>query len=240
VLRVALIDDEQLILQGLIRVFPWAKYRCEVIGTACDGREGLRLVREKRPDILMTDIRMPNMDGLSMIAALRSEFPDMKIAVLTAFRDFDYAQRALTLGVCRFLLKPSKMDELYEAFDYMTRGAHESAGEPEAQAGSFVVRQAMMYIRRHYAEHLTLADVAEQVYVSQWHLSKLINRDLGKSFLEVVNEVRIERAKELLADPAHRVNDVALETGFSDAAHFSRNFKKLSGKTPAEFREKTR
>ncbi|MEG0126877.1 MAG: response regulator, partial [Clostridia bacterium] len=69
--RVALVDDEQIILQGLKKVFPWAEYGCEVVGTAADGLEGIDLVRKTQPHILLTDIRMPNMDGLSMIAALQ-------------------------------------------------------------------------------------------------------------------------------------------------------------------------
>ena len=97
--RVLLVDDEHIILDGLSRAVPWESLGCVVVGTACNGEEGLRLVRALRPDMLVTDIRMPNMDGLSMIAALRSEFPRLQIAVLTAFRDFEYAQTALNLGV---------------------------------------------------------------------------------------------------------------------------------------------
>ena len=90
--RVVLVDDEHIILDGLSRAVRGAEMGCEVVGTAGNGAEGLRLIRELKPDILLTDIRMPNMDGLSMVAALRSEFPRLQIAVLTAFRDFEYAQ----------------------------------------------------------------------------------------------------------------------------------------------------
>ena len=119
--RVILVDDERLILEGLSKVVKWTEFGCEVAGTARDGREGLALIREVKPDIVISDIRMPNMDGLSMLAALRSEFPQMQLTVLTAYRDFDYAQRAINLGVCRYLLKPSKMDELTEAVREMIR-----------------------------------------------------------------------------------------------------------------------
>ncbi|MFR5854487.1 MAG: response regulator [Lachnospiraceae bacterium] len=117
--RVVLVDDEQIILQGLQRAFPWAEYDCEVAGVAMDGQEGLKLIREVKPDLLLTDICMPNMDGLTMIAALKSAFPAMQVAVLTAYRDFDYAQKALNLGVCRYLLKPSNMEQLREAISTM-------------------------------------------------------------------------------------------------------------------------
>ncbi|MGN0776556.1 MAG: response regulator [Candidatus Ventricola sp.] len=242
--RVVLVDDERLILEGLSKVVPWKALGCDVAGTACDGREGLALIRREKPDIVLTDIRMPNMDGLTMLAALHSEFPRMQMTVLTAYRDFDYAQQAITLGVCRYLLKPSKMEEITQAVETMTARLRElppeiscEDAEPEgSEAGSFIVRSALEYMRRHCTEHISLTDVAESVYVSQWHLSKLINRHTGQSFLDLLGSMRIERAKELLADPAMRVHAVAEEVGYSDVAHFSKSFKKIVGKTPGEYR----
>ena len=243
--RVALVDDERLILEGLSRVVPWESLGCRVAGTASDGREGLALIRREQPDMVLTDIRMPNMDGLTMLAALHSEFPQMQMTVLTAYRDFDYAQQALTLGVCRYLLKPSKMDEIHEAVRFMAarldalsppeEGAEEESAEG-SEAGSFIVNAALEYMRSHCAEHISLADVADHVYVSQWHLSKLINRHTGQSFFDLIGGMRIDRAKVLLADPAMRVHAVAEEVGYNDVAHFSKSFKRIVGKTPGEYR----
>ena len=239
--HVVLVDDERLILEGLSKVVKWHEFGCEVAGTAQDGREGLALIREKKPDIVISDIRMPNMDGLTMLAALRSEFPQMQLAVLTAYRDFDYAQRAINLGVCRYLLKPSKMDELNEAIRTMITRLEEKDGAKEAapeqgEAGSFIVNAALDYMRAHCTERISLANVADNVYVSQWHLSKLINRHTGQSFLELLNEMRIERAKVLLADPSLRVHAIAEQVGYNDVAHFSKSFKKITGKNPGEYR----
>ena len=105
--RVVLIDDERMIVEGLRRVIPWQEYRCEVAGTAEDAASGAALIREVHPHIVFTDIRMPGEDGLTMLAGLRSEFPDMQVSVLTGYRDFSYAQEAIRLGVTRFLLKPA-------------------------------------------------------------------------------------------------------------------------------------
>ena len=250
--RVVLIDDEQLIIRGLSTVIPWKDLGCEVVGTAANGLTGLELIRSLRPDILFTDIRMPNMDGLTMLAALRSEFPRMQTAVLTAYRDFDYARQALTLGVCRYLLKPSNLSELKEAVETMVHRldllpapeeknredfSEESVNGSGSEAGNFIVSSALAYIRENCArQHLSLGDVADHVYVSQWHLSKLLNRETGKSFFELLGGMRVEKAKALLRDPGLHIQDVAEQTGYTDVAHFSKNFKKYTGQTPGEYR----
>lgn len=293
--RVVIIDDEPIIVEGLSKSVNWESNSCQVVGTAYSGEEGLRVIRQEKPDIIFSDIRMPYMDGLSMIAAIKSEFPMTQIAILTGYRDFDYAQKAIRLGVTRFLLKPSKMDEIEEALRAMTEKlenrlvkekqedlyysvlskkpdeaeeelkikndlpsekklycdkisgdnqekneSHDAvAGDNEildSTASSFIVKNAVTYIEEHYTDKLKLSDVADQVYVSQWHLSKLLNRHLGQNFSEILNGIRINKAKELLKDPSLRIGDIADEVGFLDMAHFSRVFKKQVGISANEYR----
>lgn len=254
--KAVIIDDEPIIVKGLEKTVKWKELGCVVEGTAYNGVEGMALIRSVKPDILITDICMPGMDGLAMIAALRSEFPYMEITILTGFRDFDYAQQAIRLGVCRFLLKPSIMDELNEAIrtmvdrlkmralvreadeaqDGMPGEPEEGEEEPGGAAGSFIVKNALAYIEENYSKRLKLSDVADNVYVSQWHLSKLLNKYTEQSFSELLNKVRVEKAKELLNDPSLRISDIAEEIGFLDMAHFSRVFKKLVGVSANEYR----
>ena len=243
--RVVLIDDEKIIVDGLTRVIKWADYNCEVVGAAYDAAGGAALIRRLKPHIVFTDIKMPDQDGLTMLAGLKSEFPEMLIAVLTGYRDFNYAQEAIKLGVTRFLLKPSKMDELHEALSAMKERLDKlppdaAAGEDEPcldrHAGSFIVNQATAYIEEHYAQKLTLQEVADKCYVSQWHLSKLINKYTGNTFYELLNNVRIEKAKALLNDPKLKIGDIVDMVGYSDAAHFSRVFKRIVGVSANEYR----
>ena len=237
--RVVLIDDEPLITEGLRKIVSWDKYHCEVVGTAEDAASGSRLIRSLQPHILFTDIRMPGDDGLTMLAGLRSEFPEMQVAVLTGYRDFNYAQEAIRLGVTRFLLKPSRMDEIHEALEAMTArlsdGKTEEAADSE-NAGSFLINQATAYMQKHYAEKLTLQEVADACYVSQWHLSKLMNRHTGKSFYDILNSLRIRAAKELLKDPGLRISDIGEKVGYADTAHFAKVFKKTVGMSANEYR----
>ncbi len=246
--KVMIIDDEPIIVQGFSRSVPWEKYDCQVVDTAGNGVEGKKLIEKNRPDMIFLDICMPEMDGLTMVAALRSEFPKMQVTILTGFRDFDYAKRALNLGVARYLLKPSNMEEIEEAIRFMIsrvepKEESEEAGElPETHenvASNFIVRNALAYIEENYKEKLLLSDVAEKTYVSQWHLSKLLNKETGQNFSEILNGVRIEKAKELLKDPSLRIGDIAEEVGFLDLAHFSRVFKKTCGMSANEYRNRS-
>ena len=145
--KVVIIDDEPIIVEGLSKAVHWEKWNCQVAATAENGQSGIEIIKRENPDILFSDIRMPGMDGLSMIAALKSEHPHMQIAILTGFRDFEYAREAIRLGVTRFLLKPSKMEELEEAVRVMvqnlshrkenTEGEKEEGGPEAAAAGGF-------------------------------------------------------------------------------------------------------
>lgn len=252
--KVVIIDDEPIIVEGLSKVIKWDKYGCQLVGTAFDGNEGMELIEEKNPDIVFSDIAMPGMQGLQMIAGLRVEHKDMMITILTGYRDFDFAQMAIKLGVCRFLLKPSNLAELEEAVQYMvdtlkskenqehaslnTEEISEAEEENHGTAGSFLVKNALEYLEEHYAERLTLGELAEKMYVSQWHLSKLLNRHTKKNFNELLNETRICEAKKLLKDPSLRVGDVADMVGFFDIAHFSCVFKKYTGMSANEYRNK--
>lgn len=264
--KVAIIDDEPLIVEGLSKTMDWERWNCQVAGYAYDGKEGMELIRRERPNIIITDINMPDLDGLQMIAGLKSEFPDMQLIILTGYREFEYARRAIELGVSRFLLKPSKMNELEEAIAAVTKrleqmdlmmepmveqaemtqegsvteqGAELLEVTEEAEnneANSFIVKNALEYIRENSADKLRLTDVADQVYVSQWHLSKLLNKHTGKTFSEILNGARMDKSKELLKDPSLRICDVAEMVGFQDLAHFSRVFKKMEGMSANEYR----
>ena len=251
--KVMIVDDEPIIVEGLSRSIAWEKWNCKVAATAHDGLEGKKIIEEIHPDIVFMDICMPEMDGLAMIAAIHSQFPDLEVCDLTGYRDFEYAKEAIRLGVTRFLLKPSNMDELEEAIGKMCgnlkrkgitgdepkrdpQDGEAAEAHKESASSSFIVKNALTYIEENYTKKLTLCEVAEKTYVSQWHLSKLLNRHTGQSFSDILNHVRIEHAKKLLKNPSLRIGDISEQVGFLDLAHFSRVFKKQEGVSANEYR----
>ena len=241
--KVVLVDDEPIIVEGLSRSVAWEKWGCIVVATAHDGLEGKKIIEDMNPDIVFMDICMPEMNGLAMIAAIHSQYPNLEVSVLTGFRDFEYAREAIRLGVTRFLLKPSNMDEIEEAISTMCENlkrkgitGEQTESEKEQPANSFIVKNALAYMEENYTQKLTLGEVAEKTYVSQWHLSKLLNKHTGQSFSDLLNHIRIEHAKELLKEPSLRIGDIAEQVGFLDLAHFSRVFKKQEGVSANEYR----
>lgn len=243
VYKVVIVDDEYVVREWMSKSIPWKKWNCEVVATAHDGKEGLQIIERHVPDIVFSEITMPRVNGLQMIEELKSEFENMEISILTEDQDFRSAQQAVNLGVRRFLLKPFRTEEIGEAVEAMVANVkkkeivHCLEGN-HSKERSFIVDDAIRYIEEHYEERLTLAEVAEHTYVSQWHLSKLLNRDIRRSFSDILNTTRIGHAKDLLDDRTLRISDIAGMVGFLDIAHFSRVFKKYEGISANEYRKR--
>lgn len=114
-LKVVVVEDEELLRMGLTNFFDWGAYGFELVGEAGNGLKGLEIVREKRPDLVITDIKMPHMSGIEMAETLMQEMPDLQILIISGYDDFEYAKRAIKAGVAEYILKPIKMDNLKEA-----------------------------------------------------------------------------------------------------------------------------
>jgi two-component system, response regulator YesN len=115
------VDDECTIREGISAAIPWSAHGIEVVGGASDGREALDLFRARRPDIVIADIQMENMNGLDFTAALAEEDPEAKVIIISGFDSFEYAQKALELRVCSYLLKPVLPEELLSAVHRCTQ-----------------------------------------------------------------------------------------------------------------------
>ncbi|QFJ54778.1 response regulator transcription factor [Pseudobutyrivibrio xylanivorans] len=111
---VFLVEDEILIRDGLKASFPWEQYGFAYVGDAADGEMALPLIRQTKPDVLITDIRMPFMDGIALSKMIKKELPNTRIIIISGFDDFSYAQEAIGIGVDNYLLKPITKDKLAE------------------------------------------------------------------------------------------------------------------------------
>ena len=116
-IKVFICEDESIVREGLRDMIPWEKYGCEFVGDAPDGEMALPMIRELKPDVLITDITMPFMDGLSLSKIVTSEQPDIKVIIISGYSDFEYARQAIELGVEQYLLKPVTRADMIKALE---------------------------------------------------------------------------------------------------------------------------
>jgi YesN/AraC family two-component response regulator len=111
-LKVVIIDDNPLIIQSLEETIDWHSLSCEVVGKSTSGETGRRIIKKLMPEIIISDIRMPGIDGLDMIEFIKPVVPNAKVIVISGYEDFEYANRAIKIGVSDYILKPINNDEL--------------------------------------------------------------------------------------------------------------------------------
>lgn len=116
-IKVFLVEDEIIIREAIHKMIPWAEYGFELIGEAKDGEMALPLIKKSKPDVLITDIKMPFMDGLTLSRLVKKDLPNTKIIIISGYDDFDYARQAITLGIEQYLLKPISKDEFLEVLE---------------------------------------------------------------------------------------------------------------------------
>ena len=116
-IRVLIVEDEEIIRKGLINTIDWIEKDCNIVGEAINGLDGLEKIRELKPDLVITDIKMPNLNGLEMIKRCQSENIVFESILLTSYGEFEYAKEGINIGVVEYLLKPLDEELLYKALD---------------------------------------------------------------------------------------------------------------------------
>lgn len=237
--KVVVVEDEELVRRGIVMAVDWESVDCAVAGEASNGQDGLAVIRRVKPEVIVTDVKMPLMDGLEMVRRLREEGNDAIVIFLTAYSDFVYAQTAVKLGVSDYLLKPFRDGELEEA----VRRLLERAPAVPAASGadskkSKYVAMAVEYMERNYGrEDMSLGTVAEYLGLSEGYLSQIFKRETGVTPNSYLTRVRMNAAKELLRDCRSKVYQVAEQVGYRDITYFSSTFKKTVGMSPSEFQK---
>lgn len=242
-LKVLIVEDEELIRKGIVLTVDWAALDCVVVGEAANGLEGLEQVSRCDPDLIITDLKMPQMDGIEMLERLRQAGKDTYVIILTAYDSFSYIQTALRLEAVDYLLKPFHDGDLERAVERVRQKLapkQRTLPEPEVKKGGSnkYVAEAMNYIKLHYQEpDISVSSVAQSLNISEGHLSHTFKKETGSTFLNYLTRYRIHKAMELLKDCRLKVYEVAELVGYRDIGYFSSTFKKIAGQTPSEYQE---
>lgn len=244
-LKIVIVEDEELVRRGIVLAMDWKSLGCIVVGDAKNGEEGLEVIRRLSPDVVITDIRMPKMDGIEMIRQLKSAGSKVSFVILTAFSDFDYAHSALKLGVIDYLLKPFSDEDLEETLHRVRKSIEKDKQEEkdslpspfhfEKGSKNKYVEKAVEYIHSHYKEDISVGETAMDIGISEGHLSRIFKKETGYTFVAYLTDYRIHLAMELLKDCGLKVYEVADRVGYSDITYFSTLFKKIVGVNPSEY-----
>ncbi|CAH1205740.1 putative response regulatory protein [Paenibacillus auburnensis] len=246
-IRVMIADDEEVIRRGLEKITSRMDLEVEVIGSHGNGLEAwnqLSALTEEDIDLLITDIKMPRMDGFKLIEEARGHMKNLPIAVLSGFSDFDYARRAMRFGALDYLLKPIEKSQLYELLKRVEENKKLKAAEPQQEAVQaseggehYVVEQTKSILEKEYNHNFELERLAETVGMNASYISRLFKYKTGQTITEYLIGIRIAKAKELLTGrPDLKNYEIAEMVGYSDPVYFNKLFKKICGMTPKDYK----
>ena len=246
-LKILIVDDETVVRRGIMLGIDWGQLGCAIVGEATNGEEGLALAKEHRPDLIITDIRMPRMDGIQMMNALRQLGFTTRVIMLTAYSDFSYAQSAIKLGADDYLLKPFRDQELLSAVTKILQKEKPldlpspDAIMPAAATGkSKYVQEAIHYIARHYGDNdMGITAIAGHLNVSESYLSHVFKKETNCTVTGYLTQYRIHTAMKLLRDCRLKVYEIAQQVGYKDVTYFGSTFKKLAGMSPSEYQDRS-
>jgi two-component system, response regulator YesN len=250
--RCLIADDEKIIRDDLETLIDWQAEGITLVGLATNGRTAYDIFVRERPDIVITDIKMPSVDGIELSRMILETDADVVVVFLTGYKDSEYAIQAVNIGVKRYLLKyeltaaslQREVREIVRILGERRKAVARAEGVGGSEAGerrySRKVTEAIECIQRGYRRNPRLSEVADQIGISKIYLCAAFKKETGENFVDYVNRVKIEEAKLLLRDTDSMVHEVARNVGYESLQYFSLVFKRIVGKNPSEYRKDLR
>ncbi|WP_455950505.1 response regulator transcription factor [Eubacterium sp.] len=237
--KILIAEDEDIIRKGVAKYLNLHSDRFGAIYEAENGQEALDIIFKDQPDIVLLDIQMPKMDGITVMKKVaNTDFKPLFI-ILSGYDEFKYAQKALHYGAKDYLLKPVRAADILGCInglidEYLVTDKENNKNK-EIEDSTPLVREAKEYIQEHYTGNLTVKDVSEKIGISSGYLSTIFNQETGQSFVDYLNRTRIEHACVYLEQNYLKVYEIAYKVGFQDEKYFTKVFKKIMQLTPKEY-----
>ncbi|WP_029320407.1 response regulator transcription factor [Butyrivibrio sp. AE3004] len=249
--RVLIAEDEDIIRKGIAYTMDWISMGCTIIGEAANGKEGIEQIKALSPDIVLTDIMMPVVDGIEMIKK-GQDIAVFKSIIMTSYADFEYAKQAIELGVSAYLMKPVDEAELRSSVEKITaeiekdrqlRQLTEKMKTADDFDALFIksdkdndyVQQILLSTKERFADKISMETFSEEFGVSASYLSRKFKEATGQTYIDFLNRYRIQKAVKLLETGTYKIYEVSELTGFSDYKYFSTVFKKYTDSSPSDF-----
>ncbi len=254
-IKVVVIEDEELLRKGLIYTFPWQQHGFIVIDEAENGAQGRKVIQQTTPDVIITDIKMPIMDGLKMLQSIENR--TFETIVMTGFAEFEYAQKAIELGVSHFILKPIDERKLKDIL-VKVKQSIENKQQVEhfkqtinktstidlfegrqslvlSASNHRMVEKALNYIHSNYHQKISLDSLSEALEMSPGYVSRTFKKVTSFNVNEYINRFRVQQSIDLLLQDKYKLYEIALMCGFKDYKYFYHVFMQYVHTSPKEF-----
>lgn len=250
-MKLLFIEDEFYTREGIKASVDWLSLGIDKIDVASNGKEGWEKLSEK-PDIILTDIRMPYKTGLEIAKQARDVSLECEIIFLSSYSDKEYLFTAISLSSVAYIEKPVVIEELsnairqavvrrehYILFNKLRDGdAPDDMSKLLPDCSHHNSKLILNYIAEHYSDpSLSLASIAEFVNLSPAYLSDSFKKDTGKNIKQVISDIRLDKASELLRTTPLTVAEIAQKIGYRDSNYFSKFFKQQFGVSPHGYRD---
>lgn len=236
--RVLIADDERIIAHNIAKNVERADEDFQVVSIVTDGELALEQAAALLPHLVITDIKMPVMDGLELMRRLSHSHPDIRVMVVSGYDDFELVRTALQQNAFDYLLKPINLEELRSALSkiksiFCAQQESLSASNDPAQ----IAYSLKCYLQDHMRTDVNLSAIASDMGFSASYLTKVFKEhNDGQTPVKYLSELRMVTAKQLLLDTDLSVKEIGEQVGYSDPFHFSKAFKQLVGVSPAQYR----
>ncbi len=250
-IKLIIADDEKLIREVLYQFINWEEMGIQVVAVCQDGLEAFEAIKKYKPDVVLTDIKMPVMSGVELAEYFsRREEYMIEILFLTAYEEFDFALAAIKNNVHHYLVKPLKEDllikELNQAIQTVRQRkiAREMMREEEEAAHgthSEYIQKIIDYVEQNYRDpQLSLKQIADNMlFMNVDYLGRRFQEECGQRFNHYLTEQRMAKAKYLLRHTNDNINEIAGKVGYANnPKYFGITFRKVTGCTPLNYRRK--
>ncbi len=189
--KVVAADDEGYIREALKKLINWEKMNCDLVSVLEDGQELIQCIENESPDIVITDIQMPGVNGLEVCKYLYETRPETQVIILTAYSDFDYAKFAIKYNACEYVLKISIMDELPEALEKATGKLTQLKKEIEKEESAVseqrtLLQQIDQYVEQNFKNKISLDEIADELHVNRSYLSRFYKNKTGINLFDTI------------------------------------------------------
>jgi two-component system response regulator YesN len=240
-MKLLILDDDIQIREGIEKGIDWKELGFDEVRCAGDGIMGLKITTEFKPDIVLSDVRMPGMDGLEFLLHAKNLFPSIKVVLISGYDDFEYLQKAIQYKADDYELKPIKVRNIIKRVqdlrEKIIAEREENAEQPSPEEKySQRITKIINYIHAHLFEDVSAEELAESIMVTPNYFSALFKKETGVTFKTYVNEERLRNAAWLLRFTNEQITIIAEKVGYHDYIYFSQVFRKRFNCSPSEYR----